>query len=128
MATIESLEALLAQSLQCLDSAAAELRERSELDLKRNLKRLGNAINDIWAFREEIHRLRPDLKPPFVSENASDPERYDRLQDRATAAHNLEESGNLEIASEAYEQLRLAAKRGYFCTVAEAGLFRTMKK
>jgi len=124
MATVESLEALLAESLQCLDDAAGELRQLSELDLDRNLRRLGKSIIEVWAFREEIHKLRPDLKPSFVTEYEADRTRYDRLQDLSREADRFELNGDLARASEAFQSLRVIAKRGYFAMVAEAGLFR----
>ena len=128
MATIESLEGLLAESAQCLNDAAGELRELSQLDLKRNLRRLGTAICEVWEFRAEIHSLRPDLKPIFVTEYESNRERYGQLSERSKEAHRLESAGEFERASQAFTELRAAARRGYFCMEAEAGLFRIAER
>ncbi len=123
-ATLESLELLLAEAAQCLDDAAGELRELPQLDLNRNLRRIGTAVNAVWDFRDELHKARPDLRPNFVAESDADPERYSQLSERSKEAHRLEESGEGARAVEAFSALRAAAKRGYFCMVAEAGLFR----
>jgi hypothetical protein len=128
MATIESLEGLLAEVAQCLDDAAGELRELGQLDAKQNLRRIGTALNAVWEFRENIYKLRPDLKPIFVTEYEADHERYDQLYERSKEAHRLECAGEFERASEAFFALRAAAKRGYFCMEAEAGLFRLAER
>jgi hypothetical protein len=128
MATIESLEALLAEAAQCLDDAAGELRELPQLDAKQNLRRIGTAMNAVWEFRDEVYKLRPDLKPMFVTEYETDHERYDQLYDRSNEAHRLEAAGEFDLASEAFSALRAAAKRGYFCMQAEAGLFRIAER
>jgi hypothetical protein len=44
------------------------VREIEELETKPNLMLLGLAINSAWELREKVHKLRPDLKPSFVSE------------------------------------------------------------
>lgn len=68
MATLDSLEYLLAQALDCLDQSAKLVREIEELETKPNLMLLGLAINSAWELREKVHKLRPNLKPSFVSE------------------------------------------------------------
>ena len=128
MATIESLEGFLAEAAQCLNDAAGELRELPQVELERNLRRIGTAMNAVWDFRDEIHKLRPDLKPNFVTEIEADHERYNQLSERSTEAHRLEDAGDLEGALEEFGALRDSAKRGYFCMLAEAGLFRIAEK
>jgi hypothetical protein len=123
-ATLESLEGLLAEAAQCLNDAAGELRELPQIDLDRNLRRIGTAMNAVWDFRDELHKLRPDLRPTFVVENDADPERYAQLAERSEEAHRLEEAGDVVRAAEAFSALRAAAKRGYFSMEAEAGLYR----
>jgi hypothetical protein len=123
-ATLESLEGLLAEAAQCLNDAAGELRELPEVDLNRNLRRIGTAMNAVWDFRDELHKLRPELRPNFVVESDADPERYSQLSERSKEAHRLEEAGDLAGAAQAFIALRAAAKRGYFSMEAEAGLFR----
>jgi hypothetical protein len=127
-ATLESLEGLLAEAAQCLNDAAGELRALPQVELDRNLRRIGTAINAVWDFRDELHRLRPDLRPNFVVEGDTDHERYVRLSERAKEAHQLEAAGELDRAAEAFSALRVAARRGYFSIEAEAGLFRLTEK
>ena len=127
-ATLESLEGLLAEAAQCLNDAAGELRALPQVDLDRNLRRIGTAMNAVWDFRDELHKLRPDLRPNFVVESDTDHERYSRLSERSKEAHRLEETGELARAAEAFSALRAAAKRGYFAMEAEAGLFRLAER
>jgi hypothetical protein len=127
-ATLESLEGLLAEAAQCLNDAAGELRALPQVDLDRNLRRIGTAMNAVWDFRDELHKLRPDLRPNFVVESDTDHERYVKLSERSKEAHQLEEAGELARAAEAFSALRAAAKRGYFSMEAEAGLFRLAER
>jgi len=127
-ATLDSLEGLLAEAAQCLDNAAGELRALPQVDLDRNLRRIGTAMNAVWDFRDELHKLRPDLRPIFVVESDTDHERYAQLSERSKEAHQLEEAGELARAAEAFSALRAAAKRGYFSMEAEAGLFRLAER
>jgi hypothetical protein len=85
-------------------------------------------MNEVWDFRDELHKLCPDLRPNFVVESDVDHERYSQLSERSKEAHRLEEAGDLSGAAEAFSALRTAAKRGYFCMEAEAGLFRLAEK
>jgi hypothetical protein len=127
-ATLESLEGLLAEAAQCLNDAAGELRELPQVDLNRNLRRIGTAMSAVWDFRDELHKLRPDLRPNFVIESDADHERYSQLSERSKEAHRLEEAGDLAGAAKAFTALRAAAKRGYFSMEAEAGLFRLAER
>jgi hypothetical protein len=128
-ASLESLEGLLAEAAQCLNDAAGELRELPQVNLDRNLRRIGAAMNEVWDIRDELHKLRPDLKPIFVVESETDHERYAQLSERTEEAHRLEEAGDLAQAAEAFRALRKAAAgRGYFSIEAEAGLFRLAER
>jgi hypothetical protein len=71
-----------------------------------------------------VHRIRPDLKPPFVAEYEEDRVRYIKLSEISKEAHQLEESGRSSEARGKFLDLRIASVRGYFQMVAEAGLFR----
>jgi hypothetical protein len=128
MATLEQLEGLLAEALQCLDDSAGLVRELPELETNPNLKLLGHSINNIWEVREQIHSLRPDLKPPFVLEHDQDKLRYDKLDEISHQAHAAKTSGNVAQASALFARLRSSSAAGYFCMVAEAGLFRLSER
>jgi hypothetical protein len=124
MATLEELEGLLAEALQCLSDAAGVVRGLPELEARTHLKRLGDAINNAWEIRDQIFRIRPDLKPPFVVEHEENRTRYDGLAEIAEEAHDLEESGKTSQARQKFLELHRSSVRGYFRMVAEAGLFR----
>ena len=124
MATFEELDGLLAEALQCLNDAAGLVRELTQLETKPSLMHLGHAISEAWELRGDVHRIRPDLKPPFVVEYDEDKVRYNTLSEISKEAHQLEESGRSSEARGKFLDLRTASVRGYFQMVAEAGLFR----
>lgn len=124
MATFEELDGLLAEALQCLNDAAGLVRELTQLETKPSLMHLGHAISEAWELRGHVHRIRPDLKPPFVVEYEEDRVRYNKLSEISKEAHQLEESGRSSEARGKFLDLRTASVRGYFQMVAEAGLFR----
>lgn len=128
MATLEQLDGLLAEALQCLDDSARFLRELPELELNQNLRHLGDAINSAWLIREQIHMLRPDIKPDFVTEYENDRVRYDELSAMSRGAHACEDAGQLLEARTRFLRLRTSARSGYFRMVAEAGLFRLSER
>ena len=92
MATFEELDGLLAEALQCLNDAAGLVRELTQLETKPSLMHLGHAISEAWELRGHVHRIRPDLKPPFVVEYEEDRVRYNKLSEISKEAHQLEES------------------------------------
>ncbi len=128
MATFESLEGLLAEALECLDESANLIRGIPQMNTDQNLRRVGNAINSLWDIRDEIHTVRPDLKPTFVVEFERNRERYETLSELANQAYALEASGSLGEARALFGNLCTAAVTGYFRTVGEAGLYRVSQK
>ncbi len=125
MANLESLEALLAEALQCLDESAGLIRAIPQLNVDQNLRRVGHAIHSVWDIQDEIYTLRPDLKPSFVAEYEQDSKRYEKLSELANRAHALEAAGNLSEARALFNSLCIAAVSGHFRIVGEAGLYRT---
>jgi hypothetical protein len=85
---------------------------------------LGSAINSAWELREKVHALSPDLKPSFVAEYEEDKIRYEQLSEVSGKAHAAEAEKNFELTEKLFKELRQSAKSGYFCMVAEAGLYR----
>ena len=114
MATFEELDGLLAEALQCLNDAAGLVRELTQLETKPSLMHLGHAINEAWELRGHVHRIRPDLKPPFVVEYEEDRVRYNKLSEISKKAHQLEDSGRSSEARGKFLDLRAASVRGYF--------------
>ena len=127
MKTIELIEARLAEALQALADAARFVRKAEELDTNKNLHRLGHAINSAWEVREEVHKLRPDLKPIFVKEADVNYARYEELGELSQTAYLAEAKGDWEKAKVLFRELKEAARHGYFVQVAEAGLYRIIE-
>jgi hypothetical protein len=128
MKAIKLIESRLAEALQALDEAAGFVRDAEEIDTRENLKRLGHAINCAWELREEVHKIRPDLKPNFVIEASDNYARYEELSKLSQLAHSAEENKDWEKSKKLYVELKKTARRGYFVMVAESGLYRIIEK
>jgi len=127
MGSLEHLDLLLGEALECMDEAAGEVREIIAVNQKDCLRRLGRAIAELWEIREEIYGVRPDLKRDFAEEYEQDKERYEKLQQQHKRAAVAEKQGELELARKLYQELLDTSGFGFFRLVAEAGLYRVSK-
>ena len=126
MASLAHLDLVLGQSLEELVEAASEIKALNELDGKDLIRRIGNAITEIWAIREEIYRINPTLKRDFVTESEQNEERFESLNDLFHQAVKLEDNNEKDSAKELYKELLQRSRFGYFRLLAEAGLYRVM--
>ena len=126
MASLAHLDLVLGQSLEELVEAASEIKALNELDGKDLIRRIGNAITEIWAIREEIYRINPTLKRDFVTESEQNEERFESLDDLFHRAAKLEDNNEKDSAKELYKELLQRSRFGYFRLLAEAGLYRVM--
>ena len=126
MASLAHLDLVLGQSLEELVEAASEIKALNELDGKDLIRRIGNAITEIWAIREEIYRINPTLKRDFVTESEQNGERFESLDDLFHRAAKLEDNNEKDSAKELYKELLQRSRFGYFRLLAEAGLYRVM--
>jgi hypothetical protein len=65
MASYEEIERLLEEASRLLDAAAHQVRDL-ELDPKRNVRRIAEAITLACEIRSEVYLKRPDLKPEYL--------------------------------------------------------------
>ena len=98
------------------------------MDTKASLNKIGAAIIEIWELRSNLHQLRPDLKPLFVTEYELDSVRYEELSELYRVAYQYEVAGNIENARLKYKELCSLSGSGYFCMLGEAGLYRLIQK
>lgn len=63
----EVLNKILTDAALSLDSAAHMVRDL-KLSPETNIKKLGQALVDVFEIQNEIYALRPDLKPGFSKE------------------------------------------------------------
>lgn len=61
----ETLNKLLSESAANLDKAAHMIRDL-DLSPEANIKKIGEALANIFELQLQIYRLRPDLKPNFL--------------------------------------------------------------
>lgn len=127
MASLEHLDLLIGESLEYLVKASAEIKNIEPADLNEQrqfLMKIGKAISEIWSFREELYKVKPNLKRDFVKEQEQDEKRFENLNELHQKAYKMEAEGNNSSAKKLYEELYSASGFGYFRLIAEAGLYR----
>jgi hypothetical protein len=63
----ESLNELLAEAALKLDRAANAVRDLN-LSPENNIRKIGEALANVFEIQHQIYALRPDLKPDFLKE------------------------------------------------------------
>ena len=124
MATLEHLDLLLGEALENIIEASSEIRDIDILEHKEALRHLGKATAELWSIRETIYSLKPDVKRDFIREHEQNRMRYEELSKLQERAYQAEMDSNFEAAIELYQELRQSSRFGYFCLIAEAGLYR----
>jgi len=128
MASLEHIDLELGEALECMMGAAADMRSVDTLNASEQLKRIGKATMVLWEIREEIYRLRPDLKVEHAQEIEQNKVRYEQLSAIHERARAAEDAGELQTARMAFVELLDASQYGHFTRLAEAGLYRTSDK
>jgi tetratricopeptide (TPR) repeat protein len=130
MATLEHLDLLLGEALECMEEAAHEARGLAllEPDNGQILRYIGNALGQLWGIRDEIlYRLKPELKRDFVKEIEQDKTRWEELNEIHEKAYLAESKGEIHEAMSLFNKLLTASRFGYFRLLAQAGLYRVSK-
>ncbi|MEW5733814.1 MAG: hypothetical protein AB1921_03110, partial [Thermodesulfobacteriota bacterium] len=79
MYSLEYTDMLIGEALEQLTRAAAEIKNQQGLDARAFLLKIGGIISAIWAVRDEIYKINPDIKRDFVAEYENDSDRYESL-------------------------------------------------
>jgi hypothetical protein len=124
MASLENIDLLIGQALEHIDEAAGEIKEIGLISQKDQLMRLGRAICELWEVREEIYKIKPEIKRDFVKEHSENKQRFENLSALFNKGFEAEKNGDIEEAGSAYGELLNISKFGYFKSLAEAGLYR----
>lgn len=127
MASMEHLDLLLGEALECISEAAGELRGLTILRYREGLRHLGNATGELWGVRDILYEIRPDLKRDFVKEHEDDEQRWEQLNSIFSTACVAEDKGEIEESTKLFETLLSKSRFGYFHLLAEAGLYRVSK-
>ena len=128
MASFEQLDLLLGEALENMMGAAQEIRALDTQKTKEYLRHIGMATGELWAIREDVYSVRPDIKRDFVTESRSDPPRFEKLSELHQRAGVAEEEGDVVSARALYTELQNSSPYGWFKLLAEAGLYRTSKQ
>lgn len=128
MASFEQLDLLLGEALENMMWAAQEIRALDTQKTEDYIRHIGRATTELWAIREDVYSVRPDITRDFVTESRSDPPRYEKLSELHQRAGVAEEEGDLVSARALYIELRNSSPYGWFKLLAEAGLYRTSEE
>jgi hypothetical protein len=105
--------------------AADEIRSLGEPERKKYLRQIGRATTELWAIREDVYSVRPDITRDFVTESKSDPIRFERLDELNQRARVAEKEADVVSARALYRELWRSSPYVWFRLLADAGLYRT---
>ena len=128
MASFEQLDLLLGEALENMMGAVQEIRALNTEKTEEYIRHIGMATGELWAIREDIYSVRPDIKRDFHVEIEHDPQRYEELSELCERAGVAEEKGDLALARSLYTELLGKSHYGWFKLRAEAGLYRTSEE
>lgn len=124
MASLEHLDFLLGDALERLVEATDETRGLERIEKKPFIMGIGRIVSELWALREQLYKIDPEIKRDFVVEYEKDKVRFERLNKLYRDAFKQEKNGNVKLANDLYNKLYSISQSGYFRLIAEAGLFR----
>ena len=124
MTSLEHIDLLLGEAIERILEASDGIKENKKLDSREHLKRIGRVVAEIWVTREEIYKIRPDLKRDFLVEYEKDQKRFEKLNEIFKSAKQLEKEVKTERAINLFKDLYETSRFGYFRLLAEAGLYR----
>jgi len=127
MASLEHLDLLLGQALECVDEAAHEVRELGIPEREEFLRYIGSVVGQLWGVREILYKIKPELKRDFVKEIEQNKTRWEELHEIALKAGTAEGNGKINDAMNLFNELLTTSRFGYFRLIAEAGLYRLSK-
>ena len=128
MNSLNHLDLVLGECLEWLaEDAIVEIRNAEAIDSpnKKELSmKIGRIISELWNVRDQIYKINPALKRDFVVELEQDKQRWEDLNKLYLEAQEMEASGKITSAKSLYKELYTISHFGYFCLLAEAGLYR----
>jgi hypothetical protein len=124
MPSYAHLDALIGQALECLNQAAAEIRDLPFEPATDNVRKIGEATYQLWELRQQLYREHPEAKRDFVVESELNEARFEHLSELLAEASAAETDGRREAAIALFSQLRSESQFGFFQRCAEAGLYR----
>ncbi len=127
MASLEHLDLLLGEALECIEKAASEIRELNLSDSKQIMLFVGNAVGQLWGVREILYKQKPELKRDLAIEIEQDKKRWEDLNEINLKARKAESNHEIHEAMRLFDELLTTSRFGYFRLLAEAGLYRVSK-
>jgi hypothetical protein len=98
MASLESINRLLAVATALLDHAATEMRDIKLEPVSENIEHIARALNEAFEVRLKIFALRPDLGPSSLGEPSKTPGADRALMECLFRVYEFERQGNLSDA------------------------------
>ena len=100
MASIEDLDSTLRVATKLLESATAYVRDIPLAPVRENVRSIAEALLKVFALRDAIYELRPDLKPAHLKDRSPDPDADRRLTVVLAEAYALSDAGDRLAAIE----------------------------
>jgi hypothetical protein len=128
MPSLDSLNDLLTQAATLLDMAAEEVRDIPLEPKKENIRWIAAILSEIFEMQQRIYALRPDLKPPFLSEPSKNPESNRALGRALVEAGRLDDEGQLDAAVAVLESYQAAESSTHHREIAQSLIERLREK
>ena len=124
MPTLDSINDLLSDAAKKLDQAAQEIRDAPLEPAKEHIRRIGEALANVFEIQHQIYESRPDLKPAHLkkaSKNAGDNR---ALGEAMLKADDLADAGKLAEAIRVLETFISAHPTSKLRGIAEGEIER----
>jgi len=128
MPSLASLNDLLTQAAKLLDVAAGEIRCVPLEPKNENIRRIAAVLMEIFEMQLRIYNLRPDLKPPFLSEPSKTPESNRALGRAMVEAYRLDDEGQSDAAVAVLESYLAAESSIHHREIAQLTIERLRAK
>lgn len=128
MELLKEADEFMGEGLGYLCGAASLLRQSEWPGAPDALKCVADIVSRAWAVREAIYADYPDLKDDLAQQFKEDENKFHELGALYSAAHNHEQAGELAEARQKYEALLAKTDKTYYCNLAEAGLYRVLRR
>ncbi len=119
MATVEDIDKLLHFCAGELDRCAGLIRDAQLNPVKENIHRIGHALYNICEIRNEIFKIKPELKPKEWDEPITDKEQNQIFGELLIETEELCEAGKPLVAVERLEAFISTCPGEKFVRMAE---------
>jgi hypothetical protein len=99
MASLDELDNQLTAAGMLLDAAAGAIRDCPLTPTQEHIRRIGEALSNVFEIQHAIYELRPDLKPGILREPSEFAAANGRLTIALSNAYKLGEAGQADAGA-----------------------------